>query len=74
MCAFISGRHRKLTTSSAFTVCDRIGRIWATRVLAILWAIGIMIFMICGTQGNLGGIYAGRFVAGLGVGMTPVVG
>ena len=59
---------------SAFTICDRIGRIWATRVLSLTWALGIVIFMICGTKGNLGGIYAGRFVAGIGVGMTPVVG
>lgn len=33
-----------------------------------------MIFMIGGSRGNLGAIYAGRFIAGLGVGQTPVVG
>ncbi|KAF4122018.1 Sugar (and other) transporter [Geosmithia morbida] len=58
----------------AFAVCDRIGRVWATRVLSILWALGTAIFMACGVNGNLGGIYAGRFIAGLGVGMTAVVG
>ncbi|KAI6778714.1 Quinate permease-like protein [Emericellopsis cladophorae] len=58
----------------AFTICDRIGRIWATRVLTTIWAVGIAIFMVTGVKGNLGGIYAGRFIAGLGVGMTPVVG
>lgn len=26
-----------------------------------------------GNNGNLGAVYAGRFVAGLGVGQTPVV-
>ncbi|RAL14092.1 putative MFS quinate transporter [Aspergillus homomorphus CBS 101889] len=56
----------------AFVVCDRIGRIWATRQLCVLWIIGIAIFM--GANGNLGAIYAGRFVAGLGVGQTVVVG
>lgn len=56
----------------AFLVCDRIGRIWATRLLCLLWILGISIFMAA--EGNLGMIYAGRFVAGLGVGMTPVVG
>ncbi|OJJ98678.1 hypothetical protein ASPACDRAFT_121231 [Aspergillus aculeatus ATCC 16872] len=56
----------------AFLVCDRIGRIWATRQLCVLWIIGIAIFM--GANGNLGAIYAGRFVAGLGVGQTVVVG
>lgn len=57
---------------SAFLVCDRIGRLWATRQLCILWIVGIAIFM--GANGNLGAIYAGRFVAGLGVGQTVVVG
>ncbi|KAH6617691.1 general substrate transporter [Chaetomium sp. MPI-SDFR-AT-0129] len=56
----------------AFLVCDRIGRIWATRQLCALWIIGIAIFM--GSKGNLSAIYAGRFIAGLGVGQTPVVG
>ncbi|KAI0378859.1 putative MFS quinate transporter [Hypomontagnella monticulosa] len=56
----------------AFLICDRIGRIWATRQLCVLWILGIAIFM--GNNGNLGAVYAGRFVAGLGVGQTPVVG
>lgn len=53
-------------------ICDRIGRIWATRQLCIIWIVGIAIFM--GANGNLGAVYAGRFIAGLGVGQTPVVG
>lgn len=57
---------------SAFLICDRIGRIWATRELCIVWIIGIAIFL--GNNGNLGAVYAGRFIAGLGVGQTPVVG
>ncbi|EPE03061.1 mfs quinate transporter [Ophiostoma piceae UAMH 11346] len=56
----------------AFILCDRIGRIWATRQLCVLWIIGISIFL--GSNGNLGAIYAGRFIAGLGIGQTPVVG
>ncbi|KAJ5999646.1 Major facilitator superfamily domain general substrate transporter [Penicillium waksmanii] len=56
----------------AFLVCDRIGRIWATRQLCVLWIIGIAIFM--GNGGSLGAVYAGRFIAGLGVGQTVVVG
>lgn len=55
-------------------MCDRIGRITATRFLCLLWIIGIVIFMVGGVNGNLGAIYAGRFIAGLGVGQTPVVG
>lgn len=56
---------------SAFLVCDRIGRIWATRQLCVLWIVGIAIFM--GNHGSLGAVYAGRFIAGLGVGQTVVV-
>ncbi|CAG8101949.1 unnamed protein product, partial [Penicillium nalgiovense] len=56
----------------AFLVCDRIGRIWATRQLCMLWILGMAIFM--GNSGSLGAVYAGRFIAGLGVGQTVVVG
>lgn len=59
---------------SAFLICDRIGRINATRVLCTLWILGIAIFMAGGVTGNLGAVYAGRFIAGLGVGQTTVVG
>ncbi|TQN74750.1 putative quinate permease [Colletotrichum shisoi] len=55
----------------AFLICDKIGRIWATRQLCIVWIIGIAIFMA--NNGSLGAVYAGRFIAGLGVGQTPVV-
>ncbi|CEJ61666.1 Putative Quinate permease [Penicillium brasilianum] len=55
----------------AFLVCDRIGRIWATRQLCVFWIIGAAIFM--GNNGHLGAVYAGRFIAGLGVGQTVVV-
>ncbi|KAJ5513766.1 Major facilitator superfamily domain general substrate transporter [Penicillium fimorum] len=55
----------------AFLVCDRIGRIWATRQLCAIWIVGIAIFM--GNSGSLGAVYAGRFIAGLGVGQTVVV-
>ncbi|OAP56115.1 hypothetical protein AYL99_09294 [Fonsecaea erecta] len=56
----------------AFLVCDRIGRLWATRQLCALWVLGIAIFM--GNNGHLGAVYAGRFIAGLGVGQSVVVG
>ncbi|KAH8647185.1 putative quinate permease [Xylariales sp. PMI_506] len=50
---------------------DRIGRLWATRELCLLWMLGIIIFMT--SNGNLGQVYAGRFIGGLGVGQTAVV-
>ncbi|KAL4976228.1 general substrate transporter [Aspergillus desertorum] len=55
----------------AFLVCDRIGRIWAARLLCVLWVLGIAIFM--GHGHSLGAVYAGRLIAGLGVGQTVVV-
>lgn len=63
--------HTDSYLDSAFVVCDRIGRIWATRQLCLLWILGIAIFM--GNNGSLGAVYAGRFIAGLGVGQTVVV-
>ncbi|QVM05436.1 hypothetical protein D8B26_000147 [Coccidioides posadasii str. Silveira] len=56
----------------AFLITDRIGRVWATRQLCLVWAIGIAIYM--SANGRLGQVYAGRFIAGIGVGQTTVVG
>jgi MFS family permease len=55
----------------AFVLCDRIGRLWATRQLCTIWILGIVIFMTNG--GRIGQVYAGRFIAGLGIGQTTVV-
>ena len=56
---------------SAFLLCDRIGRLWATRQLCLLWILGVVIFLTNG--GRIGQVYAGRFIAGLGIGQTTVV-
>lgn len=55
----------------AFLLADRIGRIWATRQLCLLWILGIVIFMT--NQGRMGQVYAGRFIAGVGIGETTVI-
>ncbi|EEQ87368.1 MFS quinate transporter [Blastomyces dermatitidis ER-3] len=55
----------------AFIVTDRIGRIWATRQLCAIWVAGIVIFITA--HGRIGQVYAGRFIAGIGVGQTTVV-
>lgn len=59
------------TFDSAFVIADKVGRIWATRQLCLTWIIGIIIFMTNG--GRLSQIYAGRFIAGLGIGETTVI-
>jgi MFS family permease len=46
----------------AFVLADRIGRLWATRQLCLLWIVGIIIFLT--NRGSLGQVYAGRFIAG----------
>ncbi|KAL4952298.1 general substrate transporter [Aspergillus filifer] len=56
----------------AFLACDRLGRLWTARGLCVIWILGIAIFM--GHGGSLGMVYAGRLIAGLGVGATVVVG
>ncbi|KAG9231636.1 putative quinate permease [Amylocarpus encephaloides] len=55
----------------AFLLCDRIGRLWATRQLCLIWILGVVIFLT--NDGRLGQVYAGRFIAGLGIGQTTVV-
>ncbi|KAF2622534.1 MFS quinate transporter-like protein [Macroventuria anomochaeta] len=57
----------------AFVVTDRIGRLWATRQLCVIWVIGISIFLASSATGSIGMIYAGRFIAGIGIGQTTVV-
>ena len=58
----------------AFFLTDKIGRLWATRQLCVLWVLGITIFLSsAATSGNVGMIYAGRFIAGIGIGQTTVV-
>jgi hypothetical protein len=51
----------------AFYITDKIGRIWATRQLCLLWVIGIAIFLSAGTTGSIGQIYAGRFSKRIGI-------
>ncbi|KAL1901532.1 hypothetical protein Cpir12675_000401 [Ceratocystis pirilliformis] len=58
----------------AFYVTDRLGRLWASRELCLVWMAGISIFLAASRTGNLGMVYAGRFIAGIGVGQTTVVG
>jgi len=51
-----------------FLIADRVDRLWPTRHLCALWILGIVIFLANG--GRLGQVYAGRFIAGIGIGET----
>ena len=57
----------------AFYMTDKIGRLWATRQLCLLWVFGVAIFLGSAANGDLGMVYAGRFIMGLGIGQTTVV-
>jgi MFS family permease len=57
----------------AFYLTDKIGRLWATRLLCLIWVTGISIFLASSATGSIGMIYAGRFIAGIGIGQTTVV-
>ena len=56
----------------AFLLCDRLGRVRTLQTLCLLWLVGFIIVVV--SYGNIGQVLAGRFIAGLGIGMTTVVG
>ncbi|KAH7025174.1 general substrate transporter [Microdochium trichocladiopsis] len=56
----------------AFLLCDNIGRIRSFQVLCMLWLVGFIIVIT--SQGSVAQVLGGRFIAGLGIGMTTVVG
>jgi len=51
---------------------DWIGRVWSYRLWMTVYAIGIAIETAA--KGNLGALYAGRIIAGFGIGALTVVG
>ncbi|KAF2496826.1 general substrate transporter [Lophium mytilinum] len=57
----------------AFYLTDKLGRLWATRQLCLIWVVGIAIFLAAAPSGSIGMVYAGRFIAGIGIGQTTVV-
>jgi len=57
----------------AFFITDKLGRLWATRQLCVLWMFGIALFLGSARTGSLAMVYAGRFIAGVGIGQTTVV-
>ena len=57
----------------AFYITDKVGRLWATRELCLLWVAGMSIFISSAATGSIGQLYAGRFIAGMGIGQTTVV-
>jgi MFS family permease len=56
----------------SFLINDRLGRIRSMRIYQALYAIGSLI--ACFSYGNVGVLYLGRIVTGLGIGACTVVG
>lgn len=55
----------------AYLLSDRIGRLWSFWTLCVLWFVGVIIQIT--SFNGVGQVYAGRFIAGLGIGMTAVI-
>ncbi|KAK2757506.1 MFS quinate transporter [Colletotrichum kahawae] len=55
-----------------YFINDRWGRLWALRIYSVTWIIGQLIAVA--SSGNLAAMYAGRIVAGFGIGPLTVIG
>lgn len=50
---------------------DRLGRLWWGRIMNALWLLGILIYTT--SVGNLGQMYGGKFIVGIGLGQMSVI-
>ncbi|KAE8420099.1 hypothetical protein BDV36DRAFT_281668 [Aspergillus pseudocaelatus] len=50
---------------------DRFGRRWTLRIATVIYIAGVLGQGLCG--GNISGLYASRFIAGLGIGPLSIV-
>lgn len=57
-------------TILGFSILDLVGRIHSLQILCIIWIVGSIIQI--SSFGGVGQLYAGRFIAGIGIGMTSV--
>lgn len=55
----------------SFFLNDRIGRVWSLRLYQLVYIVGSLVS--CFSSGNSGALYAGRIIAGLGIGALSVV-
>lgn len=52
-------------------VGDRLGRLWWGRIMCSLWLLGILVYTT--SVGNIGQVYGGKFVVGIGLGQMSVI-
>ncbi|OJJ64226.1 hypothetical protein ASPSYDRAFT_84248 [Aspergillus sydowii CBS 593.65] len=56
----------------AFFSSDWIGPLWTMRQICLLWVTGVIVAIT--SNGSLGQLLAGRFLAGMGIGQASIVG
>ncbi|KAM0717577.1 hypothetical protein Q7P37_007429 [Cladosporium fusiforme] len=56
---------------STFLIGDRPGRLFWARIMCSIWLIGILVYTT--SVGNLGQMYAGKFVVGIGLGQISII-
>lgn len=50
---------------------DRLGRLWWGRIMCSLWLLGILVYTT--SVDNIGQVYGGKFVVGIGLGQMSVI-
>ena len=57
--------------SRTLIVSDRLGRLWWGRIMCGLWLLGILVYTT--SVDNIGQVYGGKFVVGIGLGQMSVI-
>ncbi|KAF2147006.1 uncharacterized protein K452DRAFT_217035 [Aplosporella prunicola CBS 121167] len=55
----------------AFIMGDGVGRLWIAREMCTMWLVGVIVYMT--SDGQLGWLYVGRFILGIGLGQMSIV-
>lgn len=61
----------KLTSYEVLPLNDRLGRCWSLRLGTLIYIAGVLGQGLC--DGDLGGLYASRFISGMGIGVATIV-
>ena len=59
------------TVYRTLIVGDHLGRLWWGRIMCLLWLLGILVYTT--SVGNIGQVYGGKFVVGIGLGQMSVI-
>lgn len=59
------------SVNRTLVIGDRMGRLWWGHIMCSLWLLGILVYTT--SVGNLGQVYGGKFVVGIGLGQMSVI-